>query len=183
MTYALARVVTNGSGFEAADLDRPAAGKTGTTNENKSAWFVGYTPEIAVAVSMSKSDDAGNPISLAGTGGLERVTGGSFPARMWTEFVSLYLEGRPVQNFPDRAGDVFGSRSGTGGSNEQAPATSAPRPSATTRPTAPPTSTPKPTSRPTITVPPTTEPPVTEPPDGEGGGGGGNGNGGGAGPP
>jgi membrane peptidoglycan carboxypeptidase len=182
VTYALARVVTNGSGFEADDLGRPAAGKTGTTNENKSAWFVGYTPEIAVAVSMSKSDSSGNPITLAGTGGLDRVTGGSFPARMWTEFVSLYLEDEPEQDFPGRAGEVFGSRNGTGGSGGARPTTSAPRPTvtappaATTTPTAPPS-----TPKPTLTIPPTSAPPVTEPPGGGGPGGGGGGPGGGGG--
>ena len=43
VTKALRGVVTNGSGFEAKQLGRPSAGKTGTTNENKSAWYVGYT--------------------------------------------------------------------------------------------------------------------------------------------
>jgi membrane peptidoglycan carboxypeptidase len=184
VTYALARVVRNGSGFAAQALGRPAAGKTGTTNENRSAWFVGYTPEISVAISMSKSDDAGNPISLAGTGGLERVTGGSFPARMWTEFVSLYLEGKPVQNFPDRAGGVFGDRQGSGGTvggggSAPAPTTAAPRPTNAPKPTptAPPTVEPEP--EPTATVPPE-DPGPTGPPGGGGGGAGGAGAGGGA---
>jgi membrane peptidoglycan carboxypeptidase len=184
VTYALARVVTNGSGFAAQALGRPAAGKTGTTNENRSAWYVGYTPEISVAVSMSKSDESGNPISLSGTGGLQRVTGGSFPARMWTEFVSLYLEGQPEQNFSDRAGDVFGNRQGSGGSGGNsggapAPTTAPARPTSTPRPsvTAVPTQEPDPEPEPTVTAPPTQEPDPTDPPEEEEeGGGNGNGN-------
>ncbi|PMD04052.1 penicillin-binding transpeptidase domain-containing protein, partial [Brevibacterium paucivorans] len=48
-TYALSRVVQGGSGSYASNLGRPVAGKTGTSNESKSAWFVGYTPQLATA--------------------------------------------------------------------------------------------------------------------------------------
>lgn len=166
VTYALTRVVTRGSGFAAQDLDRPAAGKTGTTDENKSAWFVGYTPEVVVAVSMSKSNEAGNPITLSGTGGLDRVTGGSFPARMWTAFVEAYLEGEPVQDFPGRSDSGFGG-SGDGDGSNQAPAPIAPP--VTQAPTSVPTVTPtvapkpKPTSTPKPTLVPTGPPPTSAP--------------------
>ena len=100
VTYALARVVTNGTGTTAKALGRPAAGKTGTTDDNKSAWFVGYTPQLAAAVLMAKEDADGLPVSLAGTGGLSTVTGGSFPAAIWTAFMAAALEGLPVEEFP-----------------------------------------------------------------------------------
>jgi membrane peptidoglycan carboxypeptidase len=100
VTYALTRVVTNGTGTTAQALGRPAAAKTGTTDENKSAWFVGYTPQLSTAVLMAKEDDDGIPVSLSGTGGLETVTGGSFPAAIWTAFMTGALEGQPVQEFP-----------------------------------------------------------------------------------
>jgi membrane peptidoglycan carboxypeptidase len=168
VTFALSRVVTQGSGFAAQALNRPAAGKTGTTDENKSAWYVGYTPELVVAVSMSKSNEAGNPITLRGTGGLERVTGGSFPARMWTAFMKAYLDGEPVQDFPGRAGDSFRGDSGNdGGSRREAPRSNPPataEPTSTAKPTlAPlPKPTPKPTSKPTVapTGPPATTAPA-----------------------
>ena len=100
VTFALNRVVTDGTGTTALALGRPAAGKTGTTDDNKSAWFVGYTPQLATAVLMAKEDDAGLPVSLSGTGGLTTVTGGSFPAAIWTAFMTAALEGQPVEQFP-----------------------------------------------------------------------------------
>jgi len=101
VTYALSRVVTNGTGKAALALGRPAAGKTGTTDNNLSAWFVGFTPQLAAAVLMAKEDASGTPQSLSGTGGLKTVTGGSFPAAMWTAFMKGALSGQPKQNFPD----------------------------------------------------------------------------------
>ncbi len=100
VTYGLNRVVTNGTGSTALALGRPAAAKTGTTDDNKSAWFVGYTPQLAAAVLMAKEDEEGIPVSLSGTGGLETVTGGSFPAAIWTAFMTAALEGQPVEEFP-----------------------------------------------------------------------------------
>ena len=101
VSYALSRVVTNGTGSAALALGRPAAAKTGTTDDNKSAWFVGYTPQLATAVLMAKEDADGMPVSLSGTGGLSTVTGGSFPAAMWTAFMKAALEGQPVLEFPE----------------------------------------------------------------------------------
>jgi membrane peptidoglycan carboxypeptidase len=100
VTYALAKVVTDGTGATAQALGRPAAAKTGTTDDNKSAWFVGYTPQLATAVLMAKEDADGIPVSLSGTGGLSTVTGGSYPAAIWTAFMAAALEGLPVEKFP-----------------------------------------------------------------------------------
>ncbi len=100
VTYALNKVVTNGTGGAALALGRPAAAKTGTTDDNKSAWFVGYTPQLATAVLMAKENEEGLPVSLSGTGGLSTVTGGSFPAAIWTAFMKGALDGLPVVEFP-----------------------------------------------------------------------------------
>jgi len=107
VTYALNRAVTNGTGRTATALGRPAAAKTGTTDDNKSAWFVGYTPQLATAVFMAKEDAAGMPISMAGTGGLTTVTGGSFPAAIWTLMMERALDGQPVEDFPDPPADAL----------------------------------------------------------------------------
>ncbi|MCF8539894.1 MAG: penicillin-binding protein [Candidatus Nanopelagicales bacterium] len=99
VNYALQKVVTAGTGKAALALDRPAGAKTGTTDDNKSAWFAGYTPQLAAAVLMAKEDSSGMPISMSGTGGLRTVTGGSFPAAMWTAFMRDALKNQPVVEF------------------------------------------------------------------------------------
>ena len=97
LTYALKGVVNGGTGAAALALGRPAAGKTGTSQSNASAWFSGYTPQLAASVSFFR-DDATQ--SLNGIGGLTSVTGGSFPARIWTAFMKGALKGEPVMDFP-----------------------------------------------------------------------------------
>jgi membrane peptidoglycan carboxypeptidase len=97
LTYALKSVVNGGTGAAALALGRPAAGKTGTSQSNASAWFSGYTPQLAAAVSFFR-DDATQ--TLNGIGGLTSVTGGSFPARIWTAFMKGALKGEPVMDFP-----------------------------------------------------------------------------------
>lgn len=99
VNYALQKVVTSGTGKAAKALGRPVAGKTGTTNENKSALFAGYTPELATAVMFVKDGPDGQPMTLAGTGGLEKVTGGSYPARIFTAYMKGALADKPVTKF------------------------------------------------------------------------------------
>jgi membrane peptidoglycan carboxypeptidase len=100
VTTALQAVVKVGSGFEAKKLKRPAAGKTGTSQENASAWFSGFTPQLATSVSFYR-DDATK--TLRGIGGLNSVTGGSFPARIWTRYMLGALKGQPILQFPEPA--------------------------------------------------------------------------------
>ena len=97
LTYALKAVVTSGTGGAARALGRPAAGKTGTSQSNASAWFSAYTPQLAASVALFR-DSASE--SLNGIGGLTSVTGGTFPARIWTEFMKGALKGQEVLNFP-----------------------------------------------------------------------------------
>jgi membrane peptidoglycan carboxypeptidase len=97
LTYALKSVVTGGTGGAALALGRPAAGKTGTSQSNASAWFAGYTPQLSATVALFR-DSASE--SLNGIGGLTSVTGGSFPARIWTAFMKGALRNEPVMSFP-----------------------------------------------------------------------------------
>jgi membrane peptidoglycan carboxypeptidase len=97
LTYALKGVVTGGSGYAALKLGRPAAGKTGTSQSNASAWFSGYTPQLAASVAFFR-DSASE--SLKGIGGMTTLTGGSFPAQIWTAFMKGALRGEPVMSFP-----------------------------------------------------------------------------------
>ncbi len=100
LTYALKSVVNGGTGAAALGLGRPAAGKTGTSQSNASAWFSAYTPNLAASVAFFR-DSASE--SLNGIGGLTSVTGGSFPARIWTAFMKGALRDEPVMEFPQPA--------------------------------------------------------------------------------
>ena len=97
LTYALKSVVNGGTGSAALALGRPAAGKTGTSQSNASAWFSAYTPQLAASVSLFR-DSASE--SLNGIGGLNSVTGGTFPARIWTAFMKGALKDQPIMEFP-----------------------------------------------------------------------------------
>ena len=97
-TAVLEQVVTGGTATRARFADRrPAAGKTGTTSDYADAWFVGYVPQLATAVWMGSPE--GN-VEMRNVGGV-RVTGGSYPARIWQAFMGPALAGQPVVPFPD----------------------------------------------------------------------------------
>ena len=98
LTSALQTVTARGTAAVAlADLGRPSAGKTGTTTDNASAWFNGYTPQLATTVALFR-DNATQ--SLNGIGGLNAVTGGSFPAKIWDVYTKEALAGEPIVDFP-----------------------------------------------------------------------------------
>ncbi len=88
-------VIEEGTG-EAAAIGRPAAGKTGTTQEYRAAWFAGYTPQLSTAVWMGYSDV---PRPLMGIKGVGSVSGGSFPAETWGRFMRAAMTGVPVLDF------------------------------------------------------------------------------------
>ncbi len=86
--------VIRGGTATRANIGRPAAGKTGTTQDYRDAWFVGYTPELSCAVWMGYTPE--RPMrSVHG----RRVFGGTFPAPIWHDFMIKALEGRPVRDF------------------------------------------------------------------------------------
>lgn len=155
VNYALQKVVTNGTGHAAQALGRPAAGKTGTTNDNKSAWFVGYTPQLATAVMMVKDGKDNQPISLSGTGGLSTVTGGSFPANIWTAYMKAALKGQPVQKFDRPANIPAPTPSVSLVPSPSVTPTATPTPSSSSTPTPTDSGTPSPTDTPTPTPTPT----------------------------
>lgn len=82
-------VVTDGTGKGAA-IDRPAAGKTGTTSSEKDIWFVGTVPQLTTAVWIGRDDNR----QLA-----SGATGGGKVAPIWRDFMTKALKGVPVQNF------------------------------------------------------------------------------------
>ncbi len=108
VTDVLKGVVTSGTGTGAA-IGRPdgTAGKTGSADENRDAWFVGFTPTLSTSVWMGYSDS--NTRSLFNIQGVSRVYGGTIPASTWKAFMSEALDGAPKADFPKAtplAGDV-----------------------------------------------------------------------------
>jgi membrane peptidoglycan carboxypeptidase len=91
---ALQRVIGEGTG-RAAGLGRPAAGKTGTTEENVDAWFVGYVPQVSTAVWVGY--DPARPMTDVHR---RSVTGGSFPAAIFGDLMRTGLAGTPVRRLP-----------------------------------------------------------------------------------
>ena len=90
MTAMLRKVITMGTG-RGANIGKPMGGKTGTTNENRDAWFIGYTPDIVTGVFMGNDDNT----SLG-------LTGGTAPARIWKDMMIVATEkyGKPEFDYP-----------------------------------------------------------------------------------
>ncbi|WP_267243820.1 transglycosylase domain-containing protein, partial [Streptomyces sp. PR69] len=99
-TAMLRGVVDSGTGTAAQAAGRPAAGKTGTAEEDRAAWFAGYTPDLATVIAMMGQDPVTNAQKpLYGALGLPRVNGGGPPARIWGQFTAAALDGRPARDF------------------------------------------------------------------------------------
>jgi penicillin-binding protein 1A len=94
--YALTGVIKAGTGV-AADPGRPAAGKTGTSENETDAWFCGFVPQLATCVWIGYP---GAETPMTSVDGFSPVVGGSVPARIWHEFMVEALQGVPVIRFP-----------------------------------------------------------------------------------
>ena len=107
LTYALTGVVRNGTASSVlAGFPRPIAGKTGTSQNNASAWFSGYSPDLATSVAFFRDTPEKQ---LTGIGGLNSITGGTFPARIWNSYMRKALSEYPISFFP-RPAFVGGTR-------------------------------------------------------------------------
>jgi penicillin-binding protein 1A len=98
-TQALVDVIDHGTGT-AARLDRPAAGKTGTVQNNTDAWFAGYTPDLAAAVWIGHPEGLVPMRDVRGVHGVRAVQGGTLPARIWRDVMAIAHDARPVRDFP-----------------------------------------------------------------------------------
>ncbi|MFG2982832.1 transglycosylase domain-containing protein [Streptomyces sp. NPDC048258] len=145
VTKVLENVVENGTGKKAKALGRPAAGKTGTTDQNKSAWFVGYTPELSTAVALFRTDPNSADkklMSMNGVGGTDSIHGGDIPTVIWTEYMREALKGAPVKPFPEAEDiGVVADSAGAPSPTPSAPAapSASPSPSPSSSPTPSPT--------------------------------------------
>ncbi|CAL9514525.1 Biosynthetic peptidoglycan transglycosylase [Streptomyces sp. enrichment culture] len=158
VTDVLKTVVEEGTGKNARLPGREVAGKTGTTDGNKSAWFVGYTPQLSTAISMFRYPDDESIknrqfLEMFGTGGQKKIHGASFPSEIWADYMEDALEGKAPEKFPtpEPIGEIV---------NDIPTQSPSPTPTETeeeTTPSAPPT----PTE--TVTTPPPTETPTCGP--------------------
>ena len=160
VNWALNQVVEGGTGTR-AQFGQPAAGKTGTTDEYKDAWFVGYTCRLTAAVWVGYPGTEER--LMKDVKGIE-VTGGSLPAEIWRKFMVQATDGLESCEFeqPELGAEVQ--------PDDTTPPTSAPRPTTiapeptTTAPPAPTTTAPPPsTAPPTTARPPTTTVPPSVP--------------------
>ncbi|MGW1890317.1 transglycosylase domain-containing protein [Streptomyces sp. NPDC002004] len=116
VTDVLRTVVDKGTGTNAQLPGREVAGKTGTTDGNKSAWFVGYTPQLSTAITMYRLDDNEKSkkrqfLEMFGTGGEEKIHGASFPSQIWRDYMMQALQGAPIKAFtpPQPIGEIVGA--------------------------------------------------------------------------
>ncbi|MFF0746792.1 transglycosylase domain-containing protein [Streptomyces sp. NPDC004111] len=161
VTEVLKNVVEKGTGSNAKIPGREVAGKTGTTDGNKSAWFVGYTPELSTAIDMYRMDDnADNKnrafLEMFGTGGEKKIHGASFPSQIWHDYMVDALKGTKPSTFP--VPEPIGETLYGGGAKS-------PEPTPTNTPSPTPSETPENTPSPTTPPPPS---PGTTPPGGGG---------------
>ncbi len=89
MNQMLSAVIDHGTGRSAA-LPRPAAGKTGTTQDYRDAWFIGYTADLVAGVWLGNDDNSP----------MNKVTGGSLPAEAWRRFMLAATRSTPVRALP-----------------------------------------------------------------------------------
>ena len=171
VSYALQQVVQVGTGTAALGLGRPAAGKTGTATNGldqvDSAWFTGYTPQMATSVMYVRGK--GNEQL---DGWLPSYFGGDYPADTWTDVMKRDMEGVDVEDFPPPA--YVDGEAPEDGHAPTLPPKPTHKPSHTTtpsdtgRPTKTPTDVPTPpttpTQEPTTSAPPPPPPTSSEPP-------------------
>ncbi|MFG2362854.1 transglycosylase domain-containing protein [Streptomyces mirabilis] len=151
VTDVLQNVVQNGTGKKVADMGFPVAGKTGTTDKNKSAWFVGYTRELSTAVTLFRSDPKTSKLeSMNGTGGVASVHGGDIPAQVWRDYMAVALKNSKHEDFPpaEPLGEILNASPSPSPTPSTTPSPSAsptpstsPSPSLSSSPTASPTDT------------------------------------------
>ncbi len=103
VTYAIQQVTKRGgTAPQVSKVGYPVAGKTGTSTDNKSAWFVGFTRQLTTAVALYQVGPNGEEESITPFGGYKHVNGGTVPADLWTSYMTAAMAGRDKLDFPRR---------------------------------------------------------------------------------
>ncbi len=200
--WAMSKTTVDGTAAQSVTLNRPIIGKTGTSNHQNSAFFIGAIPQYALVVGMFDKDQGNRAENLKYLGGAG--VGGFWPARVWNAFATAEFSNLPVESFP--APQFSGSKWNLLGPVPKAPAKPKPSPTASCgggsgpgnagscqgkhkHPFTPPTTPVQPTATASPSAPPTATPtlpvvggggPTSSPsPTATAPGGNGNGNGGG----
>lgn len=147
------------------------AGKTGTSDDNKSAWFTGYTPNLVTSVGLFGegavgTKDAGKQVTLKGAAGGGRVNGGGFPAQIWADF-TFGAMGKVTKFDLDTTQGAAVAPTETPTITQTPSSTPSSTPTTEEPTTRPPTSSSAPATpsdEPTTSEPPTTEPATTPTP-------------------
>jgi membrane peptidoglycan carboxypeptidase len=158
-------------------LNRPVAGKTGTSEENRSKWFSGFIPQLAVSVGMYKPSADGKTNLKLSPEESSLYDGSTIPANIWLDFMKVVTDNMEVQDFPTRAGvgddkiptptTTFTPAPTT--TTTQAPTTTTTQAPTTTTTQAPTTTQPTKTNGTGKPQPTTTQPSITIPLPGGGG--------------
>ncbi|MEU3185876.1 transglycosylase domain-containing protein [Streptomyces sp. NPDC006923] len=99
-TSILQSVVEGGTGTAAQSVGRPAAGKTGTAEDDKAAWFAGYTPDLATVIAIMGADPVtAQQRALYGAMGQNRINGGGAPAEIWGQYTADALQDSAPEEF------------------------------------------------------------------------------------
>ncbi|MET7933732.1 transglycosylase domain-containing protein [Streptomyces sp. NPDC005322] len=178
VTSVLTGVVDDGTGSAVQRKGMDMAGKTGTSDDNKSAWFTGYTPGLVTSVGMFGEAKDGKQVTLKGTGGGGRVNGGGYPAEIWAAYMGAALGDKAASEFdldtdmgaaikpppPTTPSDAPSSTSPSPTPSESESESSSPSPTPSESSTSPtpstsPPSTPPDQSTPSFPIPTTTPPP------------------------
>jgi penicillin-binding protein 1A len=109
LQYALEGVITSGTGT-AANIGRPAAGKTGTAENYQDAWFCGFVPQLATCVWIGYPT---GEIPLLNVEGVGTVFGGTLPAEIWHDYMSPAVAPWPVKPLPGTLGEPLPTFGGT----------------------------------------------------------------------
>jgi penicillin-binding protein 1A len=145
VTYALQQVVLSGTGTAARLTDRPSAGKTGTTQDYRDAWFCGYVPQLTTCVWMGYQK---SQRPMHNVEGVPNVFGGSIPAQIWNDFMTQALAKVPPKDFPTPSFAGYNKK-----------------PQGAVSPTPSPSPSPSPSPKPSISpTPPSISPPSISPP-------------------